>query len=252
MDGNSVSTLEWHYHRSQCLLLIVQWAEAEGSWSGLPQIKPESRCVAAYKCVDGCSEGIKLEKRERDISKGQPDQSHNTRIPFLARTMWDLKAMIFLQHYLFCSNTPPALGCFVGSWQKWWLPWMLFWAGLDTGATHTAASTHYTWKHPGLWVQHTHTPTHTYSERGTVSPSCHSELFWRQLCSQDRSVLLYHWTGLAKVNTHTHTQQLLTSRCDECSRQRLKWLKRECKGGYKQQRNNKLAQTQTETTIQLI
>lgn len=49
---------------------------------------------------------------------------------------------MFFLHYLLwlklvlAAGMPPALGCFVGTWEKWRLPWMLFWAGLDTGATH--------------------------------------------------------------------------------------------------------------------
>lgn len=63
----------------------------------------------------------------------------------------------FLVAEVIVEKILPALVCWAGSWQKCWEPWRLFWAGLHTGATHTAASAHYTWKHPGLWSQHTHT-----------------------------------------------------------------------------------------------
>ena len=124
-------------------------------------------------------------------------------------------ALLLVAQASFCSKKmPPALVCLAASWQKWWLPWMLFWAGLDTGATHTAVGTHYTWKHPGLWAQHTHTHTHTHWQRcDTASPSCHSELFWRQLSSHalesstpDLSSFI---TGVGcrqtHICTHTHT-----------------------------------------------
>lgn len=155
----------------------------------------------------------------------------------LASTVRSPKVMFFLQQYFFlffCSRSeflqqkmPPAaaLVCFTGSWQKWWVPWTLFWAGLDRGATHTAESTHYTWKHPGLWAHtHTHTVTamwHCGSKLSLwdVLTAAIQRRSWKAPPPQMCPPLLLDWfcwhTHVGR-RTLTHTWQLFTSRRDEC------------------------------------
>lgn len=50
-------------------------------------------------------------------------------IPLWEEQVWGLN-IVSLQHYLLelkSVNSPAPSGCCAGSWQKWWLPWMLLW-----------------------------------------------------------------------------------------------------------------------------
>lgn len=182
-------------------------------------------------CIQMSGWILKLEKEIHMQPKKQPNQSH---------TVWSPKVIFLLQHYLFLANIAEALVCLVGSWQKWWLPWMLFWVGLDTRATHTAASAHYTWKHPRLWAQHTHWHHESKLSLWTVLTAAIQPALGSPPPDLSCSII-----GLACRDKHTHTCMRAHTHTHMATVNKQTWwvfktrleLAGEGWGGYKQQTN---------------